>query len=65
MNLCSLARELLLLARDLHSFRLVKLIPGNRNALADLLSRKDKVVHTEWTLVQSVVDTIFNIYGQA
>ena len=62
MNLYSLARELLLLARDWHIFLLVKHIPGDRNALADLLSRKDKVVHTAWTLVQSVVDTIFNIW---
>ena len=64
MNLYSLAREVLLLARDLHIFLLVKHIPGDRNALADLLSRKDKVVHTEWTLVQSVVDTIFNIWDK-
>ena len=26
--------------------------------LADLLSRRDKVVHTEWTLVQTVVDSL-------
>ena len=64
MNLYSLAREVLLLARDLHIFLLVKHIPGDRNALADLLSRKDKVIHTEWTLVQSVVDTIFNIWDK-
>ena len=64
MNLYSMAREVLLLARDLHIFLLVKHIPGDRNALADLLSRKDKVVHTEWTLVQSVVDTIFNIWDK-
>ena len=62
--LYSLAREVLLIARELHIFLRVKHIPGDRNALADLLSRKDKVVHTEWTLVQSMVDTIFNIWDK-
>ena len=58
------AREVLLIARELNIFLLVKHNPGDRNALADLLSRKDKVVYTEWTLVQSVVGTIFNIWDK-
>ena len=64
VSLYRLAREVLLIARELHIFLLVKHIPGDRNALADLFSRNDKVVHTEWTLVQSVVDTIFNIWDK-
>ena len=53
-----LAKEVLLLARDTHIILRAKHIPGERNALADLLSRRDKVVHTEWTLVQTVVDSL-------
>ena len=53
-----LAKEVLLLARDTRIFLRAKHIPGERNALADLLSRRDKVVHTEWTLVQTVVDSL-------
>ena len=53
-----LAREVLLLARDAQITLRAKHIPGERNALADLLSRMNKVVHTEWTLHQSVVDSL-------
>ena len=53
-----LAREVLLLARDAQITLQAKHIPGERNALADLLSRMNKVVHTEWTLHQSVVDSL-------
>ena len=49
-----LTREVLLLARDSQITILAKHIPGDRNALADLLSRMNKIVHTEWTLHQSV-----------
>ena len=44
----------LLLARDAQINLLGKHIPGDRNALADLLSRMNKIVHTEWALHQSV-----------
>ena len=54
-----LSREVLLLARDAQITLRAKHIPGERNALADLLSRMNKVVHTEWTLHQSVVDSLF------
>ena len=32
--------------------------PGEKNVLADLLSRRDKIIHTEWTLHQSVVNAL-------
>ena len=41
----------------------VKHIPAERNALADLL-KKNKVVHTEWTLLQSVADALFLAWGK-
>ena len=53
-----LAKEVLLLARYTDIILRAKHIPGERNAPADLLSRRDKVVHTEWTLVQTVVDSL-------
>ena len=42
-----LTREVLLLARNAQITLLAKHIPGDRNALADLLSRMNKIVHTE------------------
>ena len=53
-----LTREVLILARDAQITLLAKHIPGERNALADLLSRMDKIVHTEWTLLQSVFEAL-------
>ena len=53
-----LAKEVLLAARDANIFLRVKHIPGERNTLAVLLSRMNRVVHTEWTLLQSVVDAL-------
>ena len=41
-----LTREVLILARDAHITLLAKHIPGERNALADLLSRMNKIVHS-------------------
>ena len=49
----TLTREVLILPRDAQITLLVKHIPGESNALADL-SRMNKIVHTEWTLFYSV-----------
>ena len=46
------------LARDAQITLLAKHIPGERNALADLLSRMDKIVHTEWTLLHSMLEAL-------
>ena len=32
--------------------------PGKKNVLADLLSRRDKIIHTEWTLYHSLVTAL-------
>ena len=53
-----LTRKILLLAKGAQINIRAKHIPGERNALADLFSRRDKVVHTEWTLLQAVVDSL-------
>ena len=55
-----LARDILLMAQEFQIILQVKHIPGERNALADLLSRRHTVVHTEWTLLQGVADSIFH-----
>ena len=56
------AKDILLLAHKSQITLRVKHIPGERNALADLLSRKNSIVHTEWTLLQSVVDLVFQFW---
>ena len=38
-------------------------IPGRRNILADALSRTTKVVSTEWTLHQEIVNKLCDIWG--
>ena len=53
-----LTREVLILARDAQITLLAKHIPGERNALADLLSRMDKIAHTEWALLHSVFEAL-------
>ena len=50
--------KILLLATGAQITIRAKHIPGEGNALADLLSRRDKVVHTEWTVLQTVVDSL-------
>ena len=57
-----LTREVLILARDAQITLLAKHIPGERNALADLLSRMDKIVHTEWTLLHSVFKALCMVW---
>ncbi len=39
-------------------------IPGRLNRLADLLSRPDQVVNTEWTLSYSVVQLLWSLWGR-
>ena len=39
-------------------------IPGRLNRLADLLSRKDSVVNTEWTLSHNVTNLIWEVWGR-
>ena len=38
-------------------------IPGRRNLLADQLSRRNQVVHSEWSLNQSVLVHLWSIWG--
>ena len=49
------AKNLLLSAKNL---------AGSKNILADLLSRKDSVVQTEWTLNLKVLQNIWSVWGK-
>jgi hypothetical protein len=63
-SLFLLVEELLLLVEDLGSMLMAKHIPGARNVLADQLSRSGQLLSTEWTLHQSVVNRLFQLWGQ-
>jgi len=39
-------------------------IPGRLNVLADLLSRRHQVIHTEWSLCPQVASQIWRLWGQ-
>ena len=41
----------------------IRHIPGKFNALADRLSRIDKVIKTEWALDQSIANSIFQMFN--
>jgi ribonuclease HI len=63
--------DLFLLTRDLFSWadtnRVVlsaQHIPGRLNVLADRLSRRHQVIHTEWSLAPSVARRIWKLWGQ-
>ena len=35
-------------------------LPGRKNILADLLSRKDQIIHSEWTLSQGTLTWLWH-----
>ena len=39
-----------------------KFLPGRLNMLADSLSRKDQIIHTEWTLHRYMLSQIFHFW---
>ena len=49
-SLCSLASQLLRWAESLDVHLDARYLPGQSNVLADLLSRRDQVIGTEWSL---------------
>ena len=62
-QLCRMTWDLLQLCRRLQVTLVPRHIPGRRNILADALSRSDKLVQTEWTLHQEVVQRILSLWG--
>ena len=49
-SLCSLTSQLLRWAESLNVHLDARYLPGQSNVLADLLSRQDQVIGTEWSL---------------
>ena len=59
VDLCLLTWDLLLWCRDNAVKLIAAHIPGKRNVIADRLSRGQSTKHTEWTLLQEIVDLVF------
>ena len=63
-SLFQLTRELLEWT-DRHAITLsARHIPGRLNVLADLLSRQDQILHTEWSLHPAVARQLWRVWGQ-
>ena len=56
--------ELLLWLDDNRIQLQVQHIPGKANIIADHLSRKNQVIHTEWSLAQPVVEALFLLWDR-
>ena len=39
-------------------------IAGSANIMADLLSRQDKIIQTEWTLTHQALEQVWNKWGK-
>ena len=62
-SLCSLASQLLrwMVSLDVHLD--ARYLPGQSNVLADLLSRRDQVIGTEWSLYPQVARDLLRCWG--
>ena len=63
-TLCYLTWEILQWCRSRRITIRCSHIPGKKNHLADMLSRKNQVFVTEWTLNRQVVRDIFRMWGR-
>jgi len=63
-SLTQLSTEMLLWAEKANIVVQVKHVPGQLNVLADLLSRKDQVLPTEWSLHPEVALKIWKLWGK-
>ena len=62
-SLCSLAKQLLRWMESLDVHLNARYLPGQSNALADLLSRWDQVIGTEWSLHPRVARDLLRRWG--
>ena len=62
-NLCVEVRKILKWCLKQHIIVRIRIIPGKYNVLADRLSRMDKIIKTEWTLDQSIANSIFQMFN--
>jgi len=58
------AEEILLFCQEYGITLRARYIPGSLNILADQLSRPHCVLHTEWTLSQSVLTPLWSLWGR-
>lgn len=62
-NLCVIVWRILLWCQSQHVQLRVRHIPGKSNVLADLLSRPNKPIQTEWSLKPSIAQRLFKQMG--
>ena len=62
-SLCSLASRLLRWTESLDIHLDVRYLPGQSNVLADLLSRQDQVIGTEWSFHPQLTTTLLHAWG--
>ena len=62
-SLCSLVSRLLRWTESLDVHFDARYLPGQSNVLADLLSRRDRVIGTEWSLHPQVVRALLRHWG--
>lgn len=58
-SLLQLTYQFFALAEKLNLSFLCRHVPGRKNVLADALSRRNQVIHTEWTLSSQVLNTLW------
>jgi hypothetical protein len=63
-DLCRLSVSILRKVWELQGHLIALHIRGESNVLADSLSRRGKIVHTEWTIHQGTLNSIFETWGK-
>ena len=62
-SLCSLTRQLLHWAESFNVQLEARYLPGQSNVLADLLSCREQVIGSEWSLHPQVARALFRVWG--
>ena len=62
-SMCELTSRLLKWTEDIDVHLEARYLPGQNNVLADLLSRRDQAIATEWTLHRQVAKALLSSWG--
>ena len=62
-SMCELTSRLLKWTEDIDVHLEARYLPGQNNVLADLLSRRDQAIATEWTLHRQVAKALLSAWG--
>ena len=62
-SMCELTSRLLKWTEDIDVHLEARYLPGQNNILADLLSRRDQAIATEWTLHRQVAKVLLSSWG--